>query len=247
MWLCFVPLAAPVGAAEPADSARAASHSHRLLWGAAAVTALGAAAALDRHIEEETDESNSGFERHLARAAQPFGNAVVVGSGLVLTYGAAHLLERPSLVRSTVRIGVSDVTAGLAAILIKRLAGRKRPEDAPGDPWQFRPFSNDASFPSGHTTVAFSTAVAIDDETSAHWVPWVVYPVATLVGWSRIHDDEHWTSDVVGGAALGAWSATMVEGHFRRHGLGWFEHVCWTVEPDRRGLGVELITKLGGP
>lgn len=38
-------------------------------------------------------------------------------------------------------------------------------------------------------------------------MPWVVYPIAGLVAWSRVHDGKHWTSDVVAGAALGAWTA----------------------------------------
>ena len=73
------------------------------------------------------------------------------------------------------------------------------------DPYQ--PFSGHASFPSGHSSLAFATATALDRETEAGWVPWVVYPIAGLVAWSRVHDDKHWTSDVVAGAALGAWTA----------------------------------------
>lgn len=29
------------------------------------------------------------------------------------------------------------------------------------------------------------------------------YGAASLVGWSRVYEDRHWTSDVVGGALLG--------------------------------------------
>jgi membrane-associated phospholipid phosphatase len=232
--------------ADPAADSTATAHrkSHTLLWGAATVVAIGGAACLDRTIEEETDESHTAFEEGLSDFAEPFGNAAFVGAALAVTWGAAHLTDKPSLVRSTVRIGASDVTASLEAFVLKNAIGRKRPKDSPGDPFQFEPFSGNESFPSGHTTIAFCTAVAIDRESKARWVPFVVYPMAGLVGWSRIHDDEHWTSDVVAGAALGSWTATAVENHFEKHGMGWFQRFCWTVTPEPHGWSLGLATAL---
>jgi membrane-associated phospholipid phosphatase len=61
-------------------------------------------------------------------------------------------------------------------------------------------------------------AAVISHETGSRWVPWVGYPLAGLVGWSRVHDNEHWTSDVVAGAALGAWVAVKSDDWLRsRH------------------------------
>jgi len=245
--LCTLALASPARAGAPPDTAQALQYvhvSHKLWWGLGTAVAIGGAAALDRTIELETDENHSEFEKKLADFAQPFGNAAVVGAALAVTWGAAHLTDHPSLVRSTVRIGVADVTSGAEAFVLKNAIGRKRPKNSPGDPFQFEPFSGNESFPSGHTTIAFSTAVAIDRETKARWVPFVVYPMAGLVGWSRIHDDEHWTSDVVAGAALGVWTATAVENHFARHGMGFFERFCWTVEPEPHGLALGVRTGL---
>jgi membrane-associated phospholipid phosphatase len=79
----------------------------------------------------------------------------------------------------------------------------------------YQPFSGHASFPSGHATLAFATATALDRETRAGWVPLVAYPLAALVGWSRVRDDQHWTSDVVAGAALGAWTAAKAHDALR--------------------------------
>jgi membrane-associated phospholipid phosphatase len=90
--------------------------------------------------------------------------------------------------------------------------GRARPSAAPGDPGEFRPSGRlDGSFPSGHTTIAFAAAAAIDAETPARWVPWVVYPAAAAVGWARVSEDRHWLSDVVAGAALGYWTGRKVD------------------------------------
>jgi hypothetical protein len=60
----------------------------------------------------------------------------------------------------------------------------------------------------------------VDRETSGRWVPWGVYPAAALVGWSRVHDDQHWTSDVVAGAAVGGWLAWKTETFLARRALG---------------------------
>ena len=93
--------------------------------------------------------------------------------------------------------------------------GRERPEESPTDAWKLKPFSGHASFPSGHATVAFALAAALQRETTSRWIPWVAYPAAAVVGWSRVHDGEHWTSDVVAGAALGTWASRKTEALLR--------------------------------
>ncbi|MDX5396302.1 MAG: phosphatase PAP2 family protein, partial [Hymenobacteraceae bacterium] len=42
------------------------------------------------------------------------------------------------------------------------------------------------------------------------YIPVLAYSTATLVGLSRIHDNMHWTSDVLAGAAVGYLSAKGV-------------------------------------
>ena len=62
--------------------------------------------------------------------------------------------------------------------------------------------SNYESFPSGHTATAFATATALS--YSYGWKAAVIaYPLAAFVAASRLSDDMHWGSDVVGGAFLG--------------------------------------------
>ncbi len=158
----------------------------------------------------------SGFQRDLARAAQPLGNGGVLIPALAATYGFARLTQRPQLSAAVTRIGISAGAAGVCAVALKRVLGRPRPSENPADSDDFFPFSSHDSFPSGHATVAFALAAAVDRETESDWVPWVCYPAAALVAWSRVHDDDHWTSDVVAGAALGVWGAGKAETWLRR-------------------------------
>lgn len=92
--------------------------------------------------------------------------------------------------------GRALVWGTIASSTLKVAFGRQRPSNNP----------NYHSFPSGHTTTAFTTATAL---TYAYgWKAAVIaYPVATFVGLSRLSDNVHWASDVVGGAFLGYWAA----------------------------------------
>ena len=150
------------------------------------------------------------FARDLARAAQPLGNPVFVAPALLAGYGIAHAFHAPAVGSGLTEIGWSVVVAGAGALALKEVVGRARPVHSPDDNHSFEPFSGELSFPSGHATVAFALAEAIDRTTGSRWAPWLTYPVAALVGWSRVRDDQHWTSDVVAGAALGVWTARKV-------------------------------------
>jgi hypothetical protein len=65
-----------------------------------------------------------------------------------------------------------------------------------------RPDSNERdSFPSGHVTAAFAVATAESAFHPRQAPLW--YAGATLIGWSRLRLNRHYTQDVIAGAALG--------------------------------------------
>jgi len=231
LWISVVLCAAPAGAApelasDPAMTVSIAaarvsvrdSTSRRPivarsdLWyavlGGAAVTAV---AFNDRWLTEESIEAHSPGERRLERVAQPLGNTGVMLPAIAILYGAGRLTGRRGLSATAARIGVCIAGTGVGALVLKEVVGRARPDESPADARDLKPFSSQQSFPSGHTAIAFALATGLRRETSAAWVPWVAYPVASLVGWSRVHADEHWTSDVVAGAVLGIWSGETLD------------------------------------
>ncbi|HEY7895442.1 MAG TPA: phosphatase PAP2 family protein [Gemmatimonadaceae bacterium] len=120
------------------------------------------------------------------------------------------------------------VLSAAATELVKGVAGRARPYVLPPDADEFaalRGFSSAGrtSFPSGHTSAAFSLAAVVDEEGAIHWphaariVTPVTYGLASLVGLSRIYKDRHWVSDVAVGALVGEYSGLMVERYNRGH------------------------------
>jgi membrane-associated phospholipid phosphatase len=163
---------------------------------------------------------NQGNEarQKIADLFQPLPYVAVATAGGLYAYGrwGGH----PILARRAGRAGISVMTAAVVAVGLKTVFGRFRPLESPDDPFRFEPFSGHASFPSGHATLAFASAVALDRETTSGWVPWVAYPVATMVAWSRVHDLKHWTSDVVAGAAIGGWTAWKTESFLEGRALG---------------------------
>lgn len=62
--------------------------------------------------------------------------------------------------------------------------------------------TNRESFPSGHTTAAFSFASYIGCRHSLGW-GLAAYSLATYVGFSRMNDNRHYLHDVTAGAAIG--------------------------------------------
>ncbi|MBI1796466.1 MAG: phosphatase PAP2 family protein [Candidatus Eisenbacteria bacterium] len=181
----------------------------------------------------------SDWQRRLAADVRWLGDGAVVLPVLAAGYGAARLAHRDAAAASVARAGISTVAAGVVALALKRAIGRSRPSETPDDPHRFDPFSSHDAMPSGHTTIAFALARAVDRECDARWVPWVAYPAAALVGWSRVHDDDHWASDVVAGAAVGLWTASKAEIVLRRE-AGRGHRIGLRLAPGRAGIALTL-------
>jgi len=132
---------------------------------------------------------------------------------------------------------------------LKQVIGRSRPHDAQG-PWHFKPFSGNASMPSGHSTTAFSLAAALSEHfenAPAAAIP--SYTIASIVAFSRVRGSDHFVSDVVIGAIIGTVSGRTVVKleRDRRHDAEGRPRTAtaWRLEPwigvDVRG--VQLATE----
>jgi membrane-associated phospholipid phosphatase len=184
----------------------------------------------------------------------------VIGGPVPLTLGAAlWAVGRTTGDGFAARLG-REVTravlvSGAITALTKGAVGRARPFAAPGDPDVFTPgrgVANGAlaSFPSGHTSAAFATATVAARELHViypreRWlIDALLFGGAGLVGFSRVYDRQHWPSDVVAGAALGAITGYEVVAHARgdrsRIGRRLFSHVAAGPAPNGVALAWSL-------
>jgi membrane-associated phospholipid phosphatase len=201
---------APAAAVPGLHSASSFPISDR--WFALISTAgVATAYGLDQHVWAAATDSGAATSHAVANVVARLGDFRYLGSALAASYVVGRLASLPGASSASARIGGAVLVAGASSGVLKIAAGRSRPDAAPGDPDEFAPFTGKDSFPSGHTTVAFAFASALDRETRSAWVPWVAYPAAAAVGWARIVQDRHWFSDVVGGAALGTWIGGRVD------------------------------------
>lgn len=101
----------------------------------------------------------------------------------------------------TINIAIANVMAVSVTEILKRSVKEERPDQ-----------SNDLSFPSGHTTVAFTNAALLYHEykDSNLWYASSGFLFATATGILRIANNKHYTSDVLAGAGIGLVSGLIV-------------------------------------
>jgi len=77
------------------------------------------------------------------------------------------------------------------------------------------PDGRDHSFPSGHTSISFAAASYLQFRYGWRYgIP--AFLAAAFVGYSRVEADEHWTKDVLGGAAIGIVSGWIFTSRYRK-------------------------------
>jgi membrane-associated phospholipid phosphatase len=137
---------------------------------------------------------------------EPFGSfsPIIIG-GLYL---GGRLAKNHRLAGTSLTAAKALIVSSVSANIVKQLTHRHRPyqDDIPDHANWDGPFSNFEynSFPSGHSTAAFSMATVYAMEySSTIWVPALAYTLATGTAVSRLYDNKHWASDVVIGSALG--------------------------------------------
>lgn len=183
------------------DSSRSGS---RVMWTAAG-GAFAGALLLDGRLQSEGSYGGPPAVDRLSRLGNRLGRPQTAVPILAATYLVGRVAEAPRVSQGALHVTAALAAAGVVNGTLKYSIGRRRPREN-DDPLYFRPFNADnawQSFPSGHVMVAFSLAAAIAEEAGRPWVTALTYGTAGMVGWSRMYEDRHWASDVVGGAILG--------------------------------------------
>jgi membrane-associated phospholipid phosphatase len=183
---------------------------HFISWDTGAVLGIGGAAALVGHIWDDdlADEIETNVNLNDAMAPGntygAFSVQALIGVGL---YTGGWFAKKERLARTGGDIMRAQILGQVYVQALKYTVRRERPDQ-----------SNHQSFPSGHSASAFATAGVLQRHYG--WkagVPATV--VAAYVATARVHDNRHYLSDVIFGAAMGIAAERTVTLHAGRYNV----------------------------
>lgn len=157
-----------------------------------------------RVLKHITEQRNSAWDVSMNKLTIS-SDYVAIASPIGLT--AIGLLKKDKeLTKSGIQMGLAVFGTYSVGYLLKKSINRNRPyTDFPN--LAYYQIENDASFPSGSTSVAFSTATSLTLAYPKWYVAVPSYTWASAVGYSRLHLGVHYPTDVLAGAAIGVGSA----------------------------------------
>ena len=142
--------------------------------------------------------------------AKYYGNTPEQIALSVGTYAYGRIFDEPKVSHLGMDLIRAQAITEMLIEPIKFATQRTRPDG-----------SNDLSFPSGHAAITFAGATVL--ERHLGWKKAALaYVIAAYVASSRMHDNRHYLSDVVFGAAIGTIAGRVVTEHGRE---------TWTLVP----------------
>lgn len=188
-------------------------------WAAAFVVGSVAMSTADVRVAAFMNDSSHRSERR-DRLARNFAKAQegTLFFGNIALWGIGRLARLPALADITFHAAEAVVVGSAASQVIRGPLGRSRPHVTDHmDQYDFKPFKgfrdfDHRAFPSIHTASGFAVATVYTLETHrrAPRATWIVAPLAfTLAAGpaiSRMYTGQHWASDIVGGAIMGAFA-----------------------------------------
>ncbi len=160
----------------------------------------------DRPIRENIFKDQSYSKSIPIEAGRIWGEAypAAIFAGAFGLHGL--IANDPSSKKIGFEIVQTVLYAGAITTFLKIAIGRARPFTNKGDA-NYKPFTlfddDFHSFPSGHTTLAFSLSTVLSKNSKSDLLKILAYVPAILTMVSRVYQDNHWTSDAIIGASIG--------------------------------------------
>lgn len=148
---------------------------------------------MDYSIKEEIHEDHPGIRTHIDNFLQYAPAIAVYTLNAFGVHGKNNFRDR------TMIYLLANMMAGTVVQSVKGMTRATRPN------------GGNSSFPSGHTTTAFTSAEFLRQEYKdvSPWYGVAGYIVATGTGLLRISNNAHWFRDVIPGAGLGMLSTRI--------------------------------------
>ena len=169
-----------------------------MIGGGLALGAHPMDATFNVHLRSHYDVVNTVFA-----PAKYYGNTPEQVGLSIGTYVFGRLTDKPKVSHLGMDLVRAQIITELLVEPLKLATHRQRPDA-----------SDHMSFPSGHSAVTFAAATVI--ERHLGWKRSVLgYAIASYVAASRLHDNRHYLSDVLFGAAVGSIAGRTVTEHGR--------------------------------
>jgi membrane-associated phospholipid phosphatase len=190
-------------------------------------TGIGLAFAV--HPADNTVNGRLGHDHRFFVAGAVLGEMPTILSAAALTYTVGRVTDRPRA--EHLGMDLIEATALSEGIVqgAKQTIRRERPMQKSG----VLP-SSGYSMPSGHATVTFAAATVLQQHLG-YKAGLPTYLIASYVAMSRLHDNVHYASDVVIGAATGIIIGRTVTWHGRNY--------YGELQPRPGGLAVVFATR----
>lgn len=157
---------------------------------------------------------------NLFKPASYYGNTPEQMALSIGTYAVGRIFDLPKVSHLGMDLLRAQAVTEMLVTPIKLATRRLRPDG-----------SDHLSFPSGHAAITFAAATVIQRHLG--WRNSVLaYAIASYVAASRLHDNRHYLSDVVFGAAVGTIAGRTVTEHGRD---------AWTFAPAPTPGGIAIV------
>ncbi|GGH77686.1 undecaprenyl-diphosphatase [Filimonas zeae] len=136
-------------------------------------------------------------------------SAYFMGAGIPLgLIAAGQMTGDINLRNSGLKVAETIIVSSVVTELLKRAASRNRPAFThPELIKAYSPGNDVKSWPSGHTSLAFSTAASVSLEFKRWYITVPAFAWAGSVAYSRMYLGAHYPSDVLCGAIVGTGTA----------------------------------------
>ena len=186
-----------------------------VIGGGLAAAAHPADKTFNVHLRSHYDGVNKAFA-----AGKYFGNTPEQVAMSLGTYAWGRVRHQPKVSHLGMDLLQAQIMSEILVQPLKFITQRQRPD-----------LSDRHSFPSGHSAVTFASATVI--ERHLGWKKSVLgYVIASYVAASRLHDNVHYLSDVIFGAAVGTIAGNAVMHH---------QPDNWTFAPVNMPGGAALL------
>lgn len=173
-----------------------------------AISVQSAAQNLDINLLKPINKHESDFKNNYLELNASSASALSIGipAGIAV---AGFITHDKQLQNDALYMGGGYIVSALITQSVKRISDRRRPFEKYSFIIKRDDESGGLSFPSGHTSAAFSTATSVALRYRKWYFVVPAYTFAASVAWARMYQGVHYPSDVFAGAAVGAGSAWL--------------------------------------